>query len=319
MLIAGSNQWDRRSSGDLLLPCHVSFHSHRCRIRAPIDHHHLLDLAQIILGQTDSLGGRATEACKRVRSRRDRNPWSRQSRTERSQMSGPPSAGRIATIACKSAFRTSSRSIAGRESRLSTFSSTPDRPSNPSRVGNIDHRRATRYLEMTDRTQFRPASPGGTALQLVRVEIPCPELNRFLYAAVGFRWWWSSRLSWDYARWLTYLDRPDLETWVAYVSGTPAGYFELERQQGDEVELAYFGLLPRFVGVGLGGQLVTAAIARAWNMGATRVWVHTNTRDHPRALLNYQARGFRIFRREDEVVELPDEALQPWPGANVKD
>jgi hypothetical protein len=50
-----------------------------------------------------------------------------------------------------------------------------------------------------------------------------------------------------------------------------------------------------------------------------RVWVHTNTLDHPRALRNYQARGFRIFRREDEVVELPDEALQPWPGANVKD
>jgi GNAT superfamily N-acetyltransferase len=171
------------------------------------------------------------------------------------------------------------------------------------------------YLEMTDRAQLRPAGSGAPPLQLVRAEIPCPELNRFLYAAVGAGWWWYSRLPWDHARWLAYLDRPELETWVAYVSGTPAGYFELERQDGDDVELAYFGLLPGFIGRGLGGELLAAAITRAWDIGARRVWVHTCSLDHPQALRNYQTRGFRIFRTEETTEELPDEPLQPWPGA----
>jgi GNAT superfamily N-acetyltransferase len=136
------------------------------------------------------------------------------------------------------------------------------------------------------------------------------------YTAVGAHWWWYSRLSWDDARWLAYLERPELETWVAYVSGTPAGYFELERQHDAAVELASFGLLPRFIGKGIGGTLLTTAITRAWEMGAQRVWLHTCTLDHPQALANDQARGFRIVRRAEMIEELPNEPLQPWPGAN---
>jgi GNAT superfamily N-acetyltransferase len=152
----------------------------------------------------------------------------------------------------------------------------------------------------------------------MRAEIPCPELNRFLYTAVGADWSWYSRLTWNRARWLEYLDRPDLETWVAYVAGTPAGYFELERQADGNVEIAYFGLLPRFIGRGLGGQLLTAAVSRAWDMGARRVWVHTCDLDHPGALANYQARGFTVFRVETDVEQIPDEALEAWPGAGAQ-
>src|SRR5437870_5620297 len=142
---------------------------------------------------------------------------------------------------------------------------------------------------MLSRAERRPARHGATPFRLVRVEIPCPELNRFLYAAVGAGWSWYSRLPGDYGRWLAYLDRPEFETWVAYVSGTPAGYFKLERQPDDNVELAYFGVMPNFIGKGFGGELLAAAIARGWDMGARRVWVHTCTLDHPRALPNYQA------------------------------
>ena len=175
----------------------------------------------------------------------------------------------------------------------------------------------TTHLEMTDRGQLCAARPGAAALQITRVAIPLPELNRFLYAAVGADWNWYSKQRWDYARWLAYVDRPELETWIGYVSGTPAGYFELERQDGGNVELAYFGLLPRFIGQGIGGALLTAAITRGWDMGAARVWVHTCSLDHPKALANYQARGFRVFRVEDKIEELPDEPLEPWPGAKV--
>ncbi len=37
---------------------------------------------------------------------------------------------------------------------------------------------------------------------------------------------------------------PELETWVAYVSGSPAGYFELEGQGDGNVEIACFAVAP---------------------------------------------------------------------------
>ncbi|PDW04833.1 GNAT family N-acetyltransferase [Candidatus Viridilinea mediisalina] len=172
----------------------------------------------------------------------------------------------------------------------------------------------TYYLEMCDPTALRPvAAPAG--FRVVRAELPCPELNRFLYTAVGGNWYWLDRLGWNYARWQAYLERPELETWVGYVAGTPAGYVELEWQARAMVEIAYFGLLPAFIGRRLGGALLTAALERAWAMGAERIWVHTCSLDGPAALANYQARGMRIFKTEAASIELPDQPPGPWPGA----
>lgn len=45
----------------------------------------------------------------------------------------------------------------------------------------------TTYLEMTGRSQLRPAARGKTSGAIVRAEVPRPELNGFLYSAVGAR------------------------------------------------------------------------------------------------------------------------------------
>jgi GNAT superfamily N-acetyltransferase len=175
----------------------------------------------------------------------------------------------------------------------------------------------TTYLEMTDRSALRPARLVPPDLLLLRAGIPSPELGRFLYTAVGGDWYWRERLGWSYARWLAWLERAEVETWVGYEQGTPAGYFELEAQPDGAVELTYFGLIPGFAGRGLGGYLLTQAVDRAWVLqpGVRRVWVHTCTLDHARALPNYLARGFRIFKEETFTVELPEEPPGPWPGA----
>ncbi len=76
---------------------------------------------------------------------------------------------------------------------------------------------------------------------------------------------------------------------------------ELEAQAGGSVEIVYFGLLPEFIGQGLGGALLSAAVGRAWEVRDTkRVWVHTCSQDHENALSNYLARGFELFRTEEE-------------------
>src|SRR5262249_62301103 len=126
----------------------------------------------------------------------------------------------------------------------------------------------TYYLELRDPSELRPGRRPPEDFEVRRAAIPCPELNRFLYTAVGGDWYWIDRLRWTYAQWLRYLDRPELQTWVAYCAGTPAGYFELEAQAGGGVEVAYFGLLPCFVGQGLGGALVAAGVGRGREWGA---------------------------------------------------
>lgn len=170
-------------------------------------------------------------------------------------------------------------------------------------------------LESRDPSWLRGASPPRLPAELVAVEEPAPELHRFLYTAVGGDWYWVDRLGWTYDQWLAWVDRPEHETLLATVRGAPAGYVELD-QQGDEVEIAYFGLLPRFVGHGLGGWLLAAGIERAWaRPDAARVWVHTCSLDGPRALANYEARGLRVVSTALEHRDTSVPPSGPWPGA----
>ena len=173
----------------------------------------------------------------------------------------------------------------------------------------------TYYLEMLEPAWLHASSSQPDDIELKQATIPCPELNRFLYTAVGGDWFWTDRLPWTYDQWLTYLSRPELETWVALFSGTPAGYVELESRPHAQVEIVYFGLLPQFIGHGIGGYLLTFAIERAWQMHASRISVDTCTLDHPNALRNYQLRGFRIYKQEVSYADLPETAPGPWPGA----
>lgn len=176
----------------------------------------------------------------------------------------------------------------------------------------------TWYLEMLDPAQLRPKLSEHPNLEIRQAEVPCPELSRFLYASVGGQWYWCDRLSWSRDRWLTYLNRPQVETWVAYISGTPAGYIELEAHPQSDVEITCFGLLPQFIGQGIGGHLLTVGVQRAWSRGVSRVWVHTCSLDGPFAYKNYESRGFTRYDTKVAIEDLPDEPLGPWPDSNFR-
>lgn len=168
----------------------------------------------------------------------------------------------------------------------------------------MDTEVTTYYLEMTSPAQLRPARFPSQPFAVRRAQLSYPALNRFFYEEVGRAHHWTDRLAWTEEEWRSYLNRKNLQTWIGYVCETPAGYFELEKQEAD-VQLVYFGLLPPFIGQGIGGALLTAAIGRAWAMDTQRVWVHTCTIDHPAALHNYQKRGFRIYDQQTHKSELP--------------
>ena len=50
-----------------------------------------------------------------------------------------------------------------------------------------------------------------------------------------------------------------------------------------------------------------AAIDIAWTYEPARLWVHTNTLDHPKALPLYQRFGFKPYKQEQH--EIPDPRL----------
>lgn len=160
------------------------------------------------------------------------------------------------------------------------------------------------YLALDDPAQLRPSAFPPGDVRVIR-HTPCSTADyRRLYREVGEQWHWRDLrlLADDTLR--ARLDSPDRGVWELRVDGESAGYFELHRHADGAVEIAYFGLVPRFIGRGLGGALLTRAVEEAWAFGATRVWLHTCTLDAPQALPNYLARGFRSFKNERYVADL---------------
>jgi GNAT superfamily N-acetyltransferase len=163
------------------------------------------------------------------------------------------------------------------------------------------------YLEMFERPPARhlPAPLG--KLALMRAEGCTVSFYRYLYETVGTPWiWFERRLISDTAL-AAEIEKPTTEIFVLYVGGVPAGYFELDAAQPRETELCYFGLMREFIGRRLGPFLLNAAIEQAWSRPIERLWVHTCTFDHPRALPLYQRAGFVVYARRAASFDDPRE------------
>jgi Acetyltransferase (GNAT) family. len=155
------------------------------------------------------------------------------------------------------------------------------------------------FLEMRDPSQLNRQSFSTADARVVRLS-PCTVAQyRELYHQVGDKWHWHDRRRWSDDRLTRHLANPAVSVWALYVGPELGGYFELEAQNGGDVEIVYFGLVPNFIGKGLGAGLLCRAVDEGFALGAQRVWLHTCTLDSPRALPNYKARGFR----ETGVVE----------------
>ena len=169
----------------------------------------------------------------------------------------------------------------------------------------------TTFLEMQSPEAFKAKPPPGDNVVVKKVEIPTPVINHFFFVNVGRPWRWYSRLSWTLADWKNLAEKASTSTWIGYLAGSPFGYIELD-QQGESVEIAFFGLLPQFIGMRLGGSLLSEAVRLAWMLGPKRVWVHTCTLDHRYALNNYLARGFTIYKKETVAEQVPDDNDPAW-------
>jgi GNAT superfamily N-acetyltransferase len=161
------------------------------------------------------------------------------------------------------------------------------------------------YLEMRRAPPPRPLPRRAESLSILRARRPTVSYYRYLYDTVGGPWMWFERRRMDDATLAATVRDPRVGVHVMYVDGVPAGYAELDARTEGEIELAYFGLVPEFIGRGLGHYLLEWAVAKAWDGEPSRVWVHTCNFDHPAALAAYQRAGFLVYDQERRIIDDP--------------
>jgi GNAT superfamily N-acetyltransferase len=141
-------------------------------------------------------------------------------------------------------------------------------------------------------------------VMLLHAVEPTISFYRFLYNTIGQEWLWYERreMSDNTLREIIHNER--VGVYVLYLGGVPAGYAEIDSRENSDVEVAYLGLMPEFIGRGLGRYLVDWAVDTAWERGPERVWIHTCDLDHPAALPLYQKAGFTPYRQN--TVRIPN-------------
>ncbi len=169
------------------------------------------------------------------------------------------------------------------------------------------------WLEMLDPSQrVAPArkdkSESGSEFLALRALNPPVSFYRYLYNTVGAAWHWYERRRLADEALAAIIHDPLVEILVPYVDGVPAGYAELDCRRRSEVEIAYFGLIPEFIGKGLGPILLDRAIRMAFagndrRAPPARVWLHTCTLDHPAALGVYRRAGFSVCGHKQTLVD----------------
>lgn len=173
------------------------------------------------------------------------------------------------------------------------------------------------YLEMRVRPDRSPIA-ARDGLEVRRALRPTVSFYRYLYHTVGGDWTWSGRRLMDDETLRAHIHDPAVEVNVLWVEGVPAGLMELDRRTPDEIELLYFGLIPDFIGRGLGRFALDWIIDRAWSFRPSRFWVHTCDLDHPNALAVYQKAGFIIYdRQKDREAILHDMGPPRRQGIDV--
>ena len=161
------------------------------------------------------------------------------------------------------------------------------------------------FLEMRAKPAALPPPQPKGKIAILRAEKPPVHFYRYLYNTIGDPYLWVDRRKLTDEALAELVQHPQIELYVLYVEGCPAGIAELEFKDAAAGQVAYFGLMPEFVGRKLGYFFLYHAVSIAWSKPISSLLINTCTLDHPRALPLYQRIGFVPYSREDRYIELP--------------
>ncbi|MER8896338.1 GNAT family N-acetyltransferase [Mesorhizobium sp. M0676] len=156
------------------------------------------------------------------------------------------------------------------------------------------------YMDMRPR-DLAPARVSPAAATTVALERLDSAAYIDLYRAVGEPVQWDQRLRMPAEDLELLLALPSTHIHVLRVEGEAAGLCEFNGVGQPEVELVHFGLVPAFQGRRLGPFLLDQALRAIWSRAPQKVWLHTDTYDHPAAQLVYRRAGFKPYVQRMET------------------
>ena len=154
--------------------------------------------------------------------------------------------------------------------------------------------------------EMRQAGPAPASVKPVAgATVALERLNSasyiILYRAVGGPVQWDQRLRMAAGGLERLLALPSTHIHVLRVEGVAAGLCEFNGVGQPDVELVHFGLVPAFQGRRLGPFLLDRALRAVWSHAPQRVWLHTDTYDHPSAQSVYGRAGFKAYAQRVET------------------
>ena len=156
-----------------------------------------------------------------------------------------------------------------------------------------------KFLEINSIQDLVGVLPPHENCEIILVDPPDFQLNKFFYKEIGRKHKWVDRLVWSERNWSDYLSSSNVKTYVLKQSEDLVGFFEqIFDKDKLECEIAYFGILEEYFGKKFGAYLLSEAIKKSFYDGSKRVWVHTCSLDHKHALKNYLSRGMKIYKSE---------------------
>lgn len=168
----------------------------------------------------------------------------------------------------------------------------------------------THFLEMHECSDEPSLLPAGTAV--VRDARLDTSTYRKLYRDVGALWLWYERSELSDSALSDLIHQPGVFIHLLQHEGQVAGFAEIELNEstsGPHAQILYFGLLPQFIGAGLGRRFLKWLVLNAFQQQIVRLWVHTCSLDHARALDTYEQAGFREYKRDSGWVRINQGAL----------
>ena len=155
------------------------------------------------------------------------------------------------------------------------------------------------YLEISSIKELNYSQSPNNKCELFEINPPDFQINKFFYKQIGINHRWIDRLIWDDQKWVSYVNNPNVKTYVLKENDDLVGYFEqITNTEKNDCEIAYFGILKEFYGKKYGAHLLSLAITKCFEQKINKIWLHTCSLDHENALKNYLARGMKIFKSE---------------------
>ena len=109
------------------------------------------------------------------------------------------------------------------------------------------------------------------------------------------------RSEWDNTHWQMHLSDPGLEFYAVFCDGEPAGFAEIVRgarlmsTKGGAARIEAFGLIPEFMGEGLGSSLLTRMVEKCFATGASKVTLRSDEQLPTAVLEICRRQGFRVL------------------------